>query len=333
MNIDNEHIDLLIFRFLDKSATEQESAELLKWVNSHIDNKLYFQSAARQFVSMSGYSNNFDVEKAWKKNTKQKLVDTGIAASKTKILVAVLSTALILTGGCVWWLSADQKENTKQEIVTVQPKTDIYKSTDSIKEIQLANGVKLTLDANTEVEVTNDAGQNTVFVSGRALLQVPVGVNNYTINTPDGTCKLGEGLFQIEHKDSTDPVSIKVVEGTAVVTTNNTAEKVSISKNNAVALQKGKVAVRDTMHNANFMAWKTGVLEFDNTPLHQAIPLIAEYYKIVIEIETTGLENCLLNAKLDRYSFDEVKMMFEIAFNAKFREDSGKVYLSGTACK
>lgn len=327
MNIHNEHIDLLIFKYLDKSASEQESAELLDWVKAQDQNKRYFQAVSKQFVAMSGNTIDFDADKAW--NAPKSSNNNKQAALKNKIII--FSIALGLVGaGVAWWLYQSEP---KEDIVIEQSINETYQSTDSLKDIVLADGVKITLDKNSALTITKQNGLQVLSIKGRGLLQIPDNMLNYAIKTPDGSCKLKKGLFQIEQVKDSSPVQVKVVEGAATLLSDKTDTPVELLKNNAVAVQKGKTVQHDTMRNANYLAWKTGVLEFDNTPLSEAIVLIAEYYKKNITIETPGLERCLLNAKLDRYSFDEVKMMFEIAFNAKFREEGDTVYISGTPCK
>jgi ferric-dicitrate binding protein FerR (iron transport regulator) len=118
----------------------------------------------------------------------------------------------------------------------------------------------------------------------------------------------GEAFFTVQHNEQqpflviTDHAVVKVLGTSFLVHTTNAADEVVVltgkvnvaDKNengNRVVLTKGQRAVlqqdhrfyQDEVSDSNFIAWKTGQLNFNNTPLPKVLQDISHYYGILIE--------------------------------------------------
>lgn len=336
MDIEREHIDLLIFRYLDKNASTSETAELLAWVKSMPENKEYFQRVSRQYQAAAPPMASIDVDKAWSKNMQARQIaaqshasaSRSVSIGKTAAMLpklAVLAASVFIAAASVFvWVN--YSGSTKEKEIAV---SQSYSSTDTLAEFVLADSTKMTLSQHSQVSLTR-RGQNTdIALWGKMYIEIPASANLYAIHTPRGPMSLGAGNYLL--MSDTGAVQVSVFQGEASLADTASGRKILVRANRSLEANTGTLS-QDTVRNANHLAWKTGVLVFDNTPLEEAVPQIASYYHVPMRIATKGMERCRLNAKLDRYSLEEVKTMFEIAFAAQFTADSTGITISGTPC-
>lgn len=124
----SERIDMLISKYLDKMASEQETDELLEWIKSDANHDAYFHDISRQRVSrlsseiMADSSIECDEEK-------KKKMDATVFTSPKLGLYAALITVGLTSGGAAWWYFQLQMGNHVQKESLVE---ESFKDIDSI---------------------------------------------------------------------------------------------------------------------------------------------------------------------------------------------------------
>ncbi len=156
----------------------------------------------------------------------------------------------------------------------------------------------------------------------------------------------GEGFFQVT-KDKTRPFIVKV--NTAEVTVLGTSFNIKEdSIQTSITVNTGKVNVRSNVldksvvvtpeytaqinktelkhfktKNKNYLAWKTGIFEFDNTPFDQVIKDLNTYYETKLEMENNrNLPPCYLKAKFNNQKITEIIEIIKLICNVEIKKEN-----------
>ena len=331
MEIENEYIDQLILRFVEKTASKSEHDELLKWVDESTKHKEYFNQqcnlmyaadTSMVYSSEKAFSKIKSAITAEKKSKKsyKKLIYFSIAGIS---LVAILSYFLFFT-------SNNGENNINKN--NIPKNTKEYIGTDSIQEIPFEN-LQITLNKNSKLLVNPiDAKKSSTKICGNAVIKVTPNSNkNQDIEIANVTISADSAEYEVEEDSISGKLTITVLSGNLKATDLKTGKEFICSQNNVYTIYKDN-CTNSKLTNQNTIAWKTKTLTFYDTPLSQAIPEIADFYGVSIEFESNNLKPCLLNAKLERYTIHEVTKMLEIAFGISVQERNGVLYLSGAGC-
>jgi ferric-dicitrate binding protein FerR (iron transport regulator) len=179
----------------------------------------------------------------------------------------------------------------------------------TIDSILLSDGSVIWLNRQTTVRFpeTFAGEERRVFLSGEAFFKVARDVERPFIVEAQGTVTRVLGTsFNI--KTDKDKASIAVLTG-----------KVSFSEkedaDNSALLIKGEQARFDQTHrlltkfrieDPNLLAWKTGILVFNNTPLPEVANVLSGYYHKPITIDTPNPELLTLSASFEKQNIEEI---------------------------
>jgi transmembrane sensor len=144
-----------------------------------------------------------------------------------------------------------------------------------IKQVNLADGSRLTLDTATEVEVTIGRSRRGAYLRyGRARFQVAGGSEPFVVNTHGSIVSTRRGIIDVEQIGQQS--AVKVLAGAADVRT-------SEQRTSTVSLRAGEsVTVDSTGTEQKSRAaptpdWTRGMLQFDGTLLGDAAALANRY--------------------------------------------------------
>lgn len=322
MDLNIEHIDELIEKFLLKTTSEEEEVQLLDWVKASKTNEQYFIDQQKVFNVVQPKI-DFDTELA----LKETMLKAGISQSKSRKLyyaIASIAAAVALVFGV--WLTMDTSTRVPSSVsfATMQ-------SPDSISEQTLADGSIVTLDTNANLKIYDfsDTARN-LELTGKAFFKVAKNPNApFTIIVDDFVEVTVLGTqFEINHTAHDSCVVVSVIEGKVSVTDLIQNKKYILEKNQKVSIWKHVISVKENFEGQNFLVWKTGFLDFKNTPVRKAIKEIGLYYNKRIVLGSKSLEKELLNATFDNESFDDVKQILSMVLSVEVVEHDGKVIIN-----
>ena len=93
----------------------------------------------------------------------------------------------------------------------------------------------------------------------------------------------------------------------------------------------GKLSKKENS-NGNFLAWKTGTLVFENTPMRQVMEDIANAYGITYEFENAAFMACPLTTRFENESIENVLQAIEALFGIEIEESNGTYIIKGNGC-
>ncbi|MCL2073115.1 MAG: FecR domain-containing protein [Marinilabiliaceae bacterium] len=161
----------------------------------------------------------------------------------------------------------------------------------------------------------------------------------------------GEGYFEVTH-DQKKPFNVEIgtitvqVLGTSFnidarkpdgsVELNVTDGKVSFANNNEkIIVKEGEWAVmgknlidRGIIKDANFLSWKTGLLEFNNVTLNNVAQILKNYYPEIKSIRLDTTSDISVTTRFTGNSLQEILEEFSLHFEKKFKLYNGILIIS-----
>jgi transmembrane sensor len=278
-----EHIVNLIAKQLQGSATPQETDELQQWLRSDAAYQQEYDDMA-VIWQRSGpllAEPQFNADVAWVKlddkiahlTARDKMPFHSIISVLFSSTAKAAAAILILAAGGYWWYHHAQWQTftamTQNETLTLPDQSVVV-----VRKGSTIKYLKQFDKAERRVELT------------------------------------GEAFFTVQHNEHqpflviTNNAEVKVLGTSFLVHSTNIADEVVVvtgkvnvadkkEDNNKVILTKGQRAVLKQDHHfyqnqvadSNFIAWKNGQLDFNNTALPQVLQDISHYYGVSVELD------------------------------------------------
>jgi ferric-dicitrate binding protein FerR (iron transport regulator) len=283
---DKEHIIHIIAKQLQGLATPQEVEELQQWLKQDAACQQEYDDMAIIWQKSGPLLANptFNADVAWVK-LDDKIVhltpkpkhhyDTIISfffSSTGKAAAAVLVFALVALGGYFWYQRAQWQTFTaaaKNETLTLPDQ--------SVVVVRKGSSIKY--------RKAFDKKERLVQLTGEAFFKVQHKDNQpFLVTTDNADIKVLGTSFLVSSSDVT--VDVVVITGKVNVT-----YKYTVETNNQITLTKGQqvLLARGRFHqlpvtDSNFLAWRTGQLIFNNSPLPKVLQDVAHYYGVEVEL-------------------------------------------------
>jgi len=299
---ENEHIRL-ITRHLSRETSSEEEASLRQWLEGDPAHRQQFD-ALRNVWDTSGdviRDMPFDTAAAWEKIAPSPLPPS-VRRSPTPLrrlsprLVAAASVLLALCIAAGWYYLTRQ-----------HPLQQVIAAADN-QQLTLPDGSKVWLrkGAGLKYQDPFNKGLREVQLTGEAFFQ-PISdpARPFRIRTIHGAIEDIGTTFLVRDRDSMDEVF--VITGKVKLTTGeDPSQSLVLSSGQKATILKNKLSPSD-WGTPNMMSWKTGALEFRQTPLDQVVQDINDHFGSQLNI-APGLEveKIKITARFDHQHLDQV---------------------------
>lgn len=215
----------------------------------------------------------------------------------------------------------------------------VSNNTDGIKEIVLPDSTRVFLNKDSFIEYPSgiDKKHNRFLVSGETYFEFSFLKNpQYVIKSYNAViiverpCKLNiRGRMEEENVIVTVASgAIKIVEES-----NDDGLKLLVTEGNYCSVHKSQgLAYTSANINNNYLAWKTGKLTFNSTPIATVTDILAEFYNIEIELEDKALAYCLFTGSFENQPVDIVLNQMKSELNFEINVTGNKITISGKVC-
>jgi transmembrane sensor len=284
-----EHITGLIAKQLQGLATPQEADELQQWRQSdaacqqeYDDLAVIWQKSGALLAEPS-----FNTEVAWVKLDEQiahltaseskpsHTVLTILFSPTAKAAAAILILASTVAAG-FWW----HRHSQWQSFTAVAQNETLTLPDHSVVVVRKGSTIKYLKQF--------DAAERRVELTGEAFFSVQHNEHQpFLVITDHSEVKVLGTSFLVSSYEVNDEVA--VVTGKVNVTYKHTEEKnnqVILTKGQQILLRRGHF-YQSAITDSNFIAWKTGQLNFNNTALSQVLQDISHFYGISVEADPT----------------------------------------------
>lgn len=321
--MENDHyIDLLILKSLEQTASKEQEQELFDWVKQSEKNAQYYSTQRKIFEASLQNNINFETESELNKCKEKAGVRNHYSR---RIWVTSLSIAASIALLFSIWFTADS--SMESELIAYQPKTSIV-ATDSVFDRMLADSSVVTLAYNSVLSTRGFTKESReLSLVGKAFFDVTSDASRpFSIVVDSVKVTVLGTQFEIDHSQVQNTVKVSVTEGKVKVEDLRTRnEEILLAGQSCVVSSTGMQ--RDTIQNMNFLAWKTGVLHFEDVSLSEAVKDLTNCYGKRFELRHDSLGNELITMSFPKPDIEAVKSVLGLTLGMDVVEENGVVYI------
>ena len=204
------------------------------------------------------------------------------------------------------------------------------------KEIQLPDGSKVYLNHKSSICYNEDFEEREITLTGEAYFDVnPDKKHPFKINTAGSVTEVVGTSFNLMSNEVNGVVELSVVEGSVSFSTlkDQLQERVFLlAGNQAVFDRKKNILKKYEISDPNTLAWKTGLLVFDDDRMEEVAHVLGRYFDKQVEVDNKDLLNCHFKARFQQPSVSEVLDLLNFTMNIKSEIKSDTIKLYGKGC-
>jgi transmembrane sensor len=206
------------------------------------------------------------------------------------------------------------------------------------KEIVLPDKNRIWLNKSSFAEYPSEINkQIELVVSGEVYLELKAMSNsrykieaNNAVIVAEKPCKLN-----IRARQNEENVNVTVSLGSVMVMEKNNQSGLAllIPEGNYCSIHKSQNLVYSSViRNNNYLAWKTGKLSFDSTPMATVSDILDDYYQTKIEFEDKNLAYCRFTGTFERQPIEAILNQIQSELNFVVRNTGTGIKISGKGC-
>lgn len=310
--------DELIAKFLMNECSESELKHLEEWKMADPKNLEEFSRMKKMMDEATTEAYEPDLENALH-SVSQRILQTTHKTPGFLYYGIRIASAIIIGAGILGLVL--KFGNSNQITIAALPG-------EHLKEIILPDGSQVTLNEGSILKYTKKfkGEERNVSFEGEAYFKIARNENKpFIIESGNTITRVLGTEFNLIANKADSVVKITVTEG--LVSFN--LEKENIRKEVKVgAGQIGEIDVKKGIitskvnDDLNFLAWKNGILTFDNQEFGVAIQTISSFYGEKIEIQDSMLSAAIFTATFDSLDFDEVLTTIELIMDVNIEREN-----------
>ena len=323
----NEHIENLIsLKILGEISNEDES-KLDEWKSASKENYKYFQDLEKIYKAASAISvetDSINIDREWARFESSIQKDKKESRHSVGWLRIAASVAVIaVLGYSLWNGSFQSKEIT---ILADYSGQEVTLPDNSI--VTLNNGAEITYprkfsNDNRDIDLTGEAffevtrDENKPFIVNLGLSNVEVLGTSFNINTDNYN----------------DEIEVIVNTGKVRFANTSTQESVILTRGEKGMLMKNSNLLSKVQNNdANFIAWKTRKIVFNDIELDEVIQTLNKLYETQIAFSTEVGQNCKVTVSFDNQSIEAIMSVLEATLNLEYKKSGDIFEIVKTGC-
>jgi ferric-dicitrate binding protein FerR (iron transport regulator) len=277
-----EHFDTylheLIAKNLSGQCTEAESAALQRWLEASPDNRAEYEVFVKLWQDSPAAvapQREYNTAAAWDKtNQAIQPAPSRVSVLYTKYAAAAAILALLTAGA--WWL----------ETRSSLKKHELAANDGKIKRLELPDKSMVTLRQGAMIRYINGYhhNQRIVELEGEAFFEIASDPEHpFLVKTPNQSVieVLGTSFTVQTGKDST---AVTVASGSVKLGLEGDTAAVILNGGQRGVWGNGQLHANNN-NNLNFIAWKTGILQFNDQTLLEILPQLADFYAKDIRVD------------------------------------------------
>lgn len=348
MSAEDHKMDL-IAKVLSGRATAVEKQQLQQWMEAEPANRQEYEELARiweESVHLAS-AQSFDTETGWAKLA-ARVNEAGDTQAQQQVSIALKNdlaagniaadadtrekpaapikryrwaipiAASLLAVGIIGWIWWGQSSGTAWKTLTAEHN----------QTFQLADGssVKMRKGATLFYQEKFEGNERQVKLSGEAFFDVRRDeAHPFVITTDNAAIKVLGTSFLVNTSSGKDEV-IVVTGRVSVASKNNSQKKVEITAGQRALLQRDEFE-QTAVTDSNFIAWNTGRIEFQNTPLEKALEDLSDYYEVPIELDSHNIApgSNAVTARFDQLTLEQALGEIALFTGLSMKKEGSKI--------
>ena len=205
--------------------------------------------------------------------------------------------------------------------------------------LQLADGSKVWLNAASSIRypVVFTGNERRVNINGEAYFEITrlnaaAGKLPFIVSKDNLEVTVLGTHFNVNAYDNEDNMQVTLLEGKVRVKSEaggQRFEKIIKPGEQAMALNNGKLTVKNDVDVEQVMAWKNGKFVFDNTNIQLIMRQVERWYDLETEYEGDGVKKWEFDGTISRYNnASRVLKLLEETGSIRFKVEGKKVLVS-----
>jgi ferric-dicitrate binding protein FerR (iron transport regulator) len=179
--------------------------------------------------------------------------------------------------------------------------------------MEFKRNAKIFLDGEAYFEIKNGNKKTPEIIADNIIFRTKQGAFNINSNYKNNqmVSSIRDGSLEIYNPIMPKSTTLTVQTGEKV-TYNPIAEFIAVEKEN----------------NINYLAWKTGILNFTDNDLIEVSETLACFFGIPIQVENPELQFKKFTASFENADIDEILEKLQITFNCEISGDGSKLVIN-----
>lgn len=248
------------------------------------------------------------------------------AKTPKRISLSFMQYAAIFAGVALFaavWLFRSNSE----KIITATYEADMLQ----LKEFVLTDGTKLTLNKGSKLVCRQPftGNERRVRLSGEAWFDVkPNSDMPFIVETDGFEVQVVGTSFNVRDFSNSKTFNVEVESGVVdVVSLGGLNERLRLVAGDGAVYYRDSKVLDKVKANPNFMAWKTGRMEFSDTPLSEIVETLNRVYNREIVVNDSSILDERMGGTFTDNSFEHILSVVCRTFNLNYENDKGIVNL------
>lgn len=336
----NETYSKLFSKYLSGNCSDEEKSAFESWLTQSPDNQAIFDEYQKvwNYSALENQGLAVDVDAGWKElNLRIKAIEslsTGIQDhkpifSKRFLYVALRVAAILVIAFGLYFIFNSIKtdkeplnlEYTALEIptqpITLSDGSEITPNigaTISYPEVFTSETRKIDFSGEAYFNIAHNPDKPFIITSGELQIEVLGTSFNFC------TCPEGENMVLYLESGKVQFSSINLANGSL------REQLILMPGQKGIFNKKSGLISKSEFSNQNYLAWKTGVLVFEKTPLNEVLSAIEQTYDLKIEAKHS-LEACCLTARFENETPESIFESIHTIFGIEYTFDGQNVLL------
>ena len=330
MHLDDERLYLLVDRYLAGEASAAEAQAVREWFAeaSPAEHAALLEDLRLIRRVAAGPVPDTSVEGAWAKASKS-LEGRRVSRRFYLAMGAAAAVVVAVVGG---WAVLGRAPAWREVSTAVGHRTVV----------QLRDGTQITLAPKSRLRYTADYGkaQRDVYLDGEAYFQVTLATHHpFRVHTARSITEDLGTAFVVRAYAEQNATEVVVAEGRVALwraDTSRTSPALDAGPDARPGLvlaardlgrldANGGVTLRRGVDVARQLAWTSGVLAFDGTPLSEVMPALERWYNVEIRLSDSALGARRLTATFTNESVDRVVERIAMTLGLRVERGPGSV--------
>jgi transmembrane sensor len=212
-----------------------------------------------------------------------------------------------------------------------QRKIRLVKTSNQKKNMTLSDGSRIWLNKNTQITI--HPNKNLIEMQGEVYIEFS-GAREYKIQTPNGIFHSRNAHFNLKSQEYSNRSKLTVSEGSVNTTWDKENNLSSEIKAGIQAEILPEIAVlQSPLEDRNYLAWKTGNLYFEHSPLYLIIEKLKELNHTEIQIENRNMRYCRMTSRFETTDTDFILNKIPEYLECTVEKKGNHYVIKGKGCK
>ena len=318
---ENEHIISIIARQLKEQASPDEMQELQTWLQADASHQRHYDELIAIWQNSGRLLNGpaFDTHSAWINIENQINRPKTTKASVISLFIKRAAVAAVLLGAislAAWWYM----NRAQWQTFTATAGNEVLHLPDqSVVHVRKGSTIRFPQHFSNK--------ERRVELTGEAFFEVQHNENQpFKIATTNSAIQVLGTSFLVHTNAMADEVVV-VTGRVQVEDKNRNGNQVVVPAGQRVVLQQHQF-LQNAIKDSNFIAWRTGHLDFKTTPIKKVLEDVAHYYGVDIELEP-GSEPpgapIHITVRFENQPLDQALEEIRLTSGLALKKDNGKI--------